>query len=161
MRAGLTQGGIISPVLFRLHVNEMPLSSSHVELALYANDTAVVANVPSASAARQIPGDICDSERWLCEWRMTINVSKSSAMLFAQTGRRIPKPRSVQLFGEPNQWVDDTRYLGVNLDKQFTWSKHRSGKKESDTEAGGAGTSSEQHKTGRKLGKPHGNISKV
>ena len=45
-------------------------------------------------------------------------------MLFAKTDRRIPKPRSFQLFGEPNQLVDDARYLGVTLDKRLTWSKH-------------------------------------
>jgi len=42
MRAGVAQGGILSPVLFSLYV-DMPSSSRHVELALYADDTAVVA----------------------------------------------------------------------------------------------------------------------
>jgi hypothetical protein len=45
-------------------------------------------------------------------------------MLFAKTGRRILKPRPVQLFGEPVEWVDDARELGVTLDRQLTWSKH-------------------------------------
>jgi hypothetical protein len=45
-------------------------------------------------------------------------------MLFAKTGRCIPKPRSVQLFGEPIQWVDGARYLGVALDKRLTWSTY-------------------------------------
>jgi hypothetical protein len=43
MRAGVAKGGIISLLLFRLHVNGMPSPSRHVELALYANDTAVIA----------------------------------------------------------------------------------------------------------------------
>jgi hypothetical protein len=43
MRAGVAQGGIISPVLFSLYVNDMPSPSRHVELALYADDTAVIA----------------------------------------------------------------------------------------------------------------------
>jgi hypothetical protein len=33
-------GGLISPVLFSLYVNDMPVPSRHVELAFYANDTA-------------------------------------------------------------------------------------------------------------------------
>ena len=43
MRAAVAQGGCISPVLFSLYVNEMPSPSHHVELALYADDTAVIA----------------------------------------------------------------------------------------------------------------------
>jgi hypothetical protein len=43
MRAGVSQGGLISPVLFSLYVNEMPSPSHHVELALYADDTAIIA----------------------------------------------------------------------------------------------------------------------
>ena len=32
--------------------------------------------------------------------------------------------RAVELFGEPIQLVDETRYLGVTLDKRLTWSNH-------------------------------------
>ena len=42
-RAGVAQGGLISPVLFSLYVNDMPPPSHHVELALYADDTAIIA----------------------------------------------------------------------------------------------------------------------
>ena len=38
VRAGVAQGGMISPVLFSLYVNDMPPHSHHVELALYADD---------------------------------------------------------------------------------------------------------------------------
>ena len=34
---------MISPVLFSLYVNDMPSSLHHVELALYADNTAIIA----------------------------------------------------------------------------------------------------------------------
>jgi hypothetical protein len=43
MRAGVAQGGLISPVLFSLYVNDMPVPYHHVQLALYADVTAVIA----------------------------------------------------------------------------------------------------------------------
>jgi hypothetical protein len=42
MKAGVAQGGLISPVLFSLYVNDMPQPSHHVELALYANNMAII-----------------------------------------------------------------------------------------------------------------------
>jgi hypothetical protein len=45
-------------------------------------------------------------------------------MLFVKTGRRVSQPRPLRLFGEPFEWVDMARYLGVILDKRLTWSKH-------------------------------------
>jgi hypothetical protein len=56
MRAGVAQGGLIFPVLFSLYINDMPSPSHHVELALYAYDTALHSHVPQANAARQLPG---------------------------------------------------------------------------------------------------------
>jgi hypothetical protein len=60
----------------------------------------------------------------LSEWGIAINVSKSTPIIFARAGRRFIQPRPVTLFGEPNEWVDTTRYLGVTLDTCLTWSPH-------------------------------------
>jgi hypothetical protein len=43
MQAGVAQGGLISPVPFRLYVNDKPTPSHHFELVLYADDTAIIA----------------------------------------------------------------------------------------------------------------------
>ena len=125
MRAGVAQGGLISPVLFSLYVNDMPVPSRHVELALYADDTAIIATSRSpALLVSYLEAYLSDLERWLRVWRIAINVSKSNAMLFAKAGWRFSKPRPVQLLEEPIQWVDRARYLRVILDTRMTWSPH-------------------------------------
>ena len=57
-------------------------------------------------------------------WRIAIKVSKSTAITFAPAGRHFIQSRPVTVFGEPFQWFDTTRYLGVTLDKHLTWSPH-------------------------------------
>jgi hypothetical protein len=42
VQAGMAQGGLLSPVLFSLYFNT-PSLSHHVELAHYADDTAIIA----------------------------------------------------------------------------------------------------------------------
>jgi hypothetical protein len=65
-----------------------------------------------------------DLQWWLSEWRITINVSKSSMMIFEHAVQCFIQSQSVTLFGEPNQWVNTSRYFGVTLDKRLTWSPH-------------------------------------
>ena len=49
---------------------------------------------------------------------------KSTAIIFARAGRRFIQSRTVTILGEPIEWVDTTRYLGVTLDKGLNCSPH-------------------------------------
>jgi hypothetical protein len=66
--------------------------------ATYADDTAVVATSRSPPLLVVYLEDYLGRlERWLRDWRIAINVSKSTALLFVETARRILKPRPVSL----------------------------------------------------------------
>jgi len=106
MKAEMAQVGLISPVLFSLYVIYMP-SPSHHELALYAADTAIIATSRILKLlVSYLETYLKEMQRWLSEWRIAINVSKSTAIIFAPAGRRFIQPRPVSIFGEPIQWVD-------------------------------------------------------
>ena len=71
----MAQGGLISPVLFSLYVNDMPSPSHHVELALYADDTAVIATSRKPTLfVSYLESYLNDLQRWLSEWRIAINI---------------------------------------------------------------------------------------
>jgi hypothetical protein len=91
MRAGVAQGGIISPVLFSLYVNDMPIPSRRVDLFIYVDDTAVIATSRKPELLVScLESYLSDLERWLKEWKIAINFAKSTAML--STHRRIQNP---------------------------------------------------------------------
>jgi len=124
MRAGVAQGGLISPVLFSLYVSNMPSPSHHVKLALYADDTAITATSRKPTLlVSYLEPFLNELQRWLSERRITI-VSKNTALIFMRAGRRFIEPLPVTIFGEPIEWVDRTRYLGVTLDTRVTRSPH-------------------------------------
>jgi hypothetical protein len=94
-------------------------------LALYAIDTAVIATSHKPTLLfSYLDSYLSDLQRWLSEWRIAINVPKSSAIIFARANTHFIQPRPVTLFGKPIKWVDTNRYLGVTLDKRLTWSPH-------------------------------------
>jgi hypothetical protein len=68
MQAGVAQGGIISSVLFILYVNDIPSPSHHVDLALYADDTVIIATSRQpALLVKYLDTYLSDLERWLSE----------------------------------------------------------------------------------------------
>jgi hypothetical protein len=106
MRAGVGQGRIVSHVLSYLYVNDIPTPSRHVELAQYADDTALIATSRGPSLLLgYLEAYLGRLELWLRSWRIAINVSNSTAVLFAKTARSVRQLRPVQFLGEPIQWV--------------------------------------------------------
>ena len=101
----------------------MPIPSHLVELALYVDNTAITATSRKpALLVSYLESYLSNLQRWLKEWRTTINVSKSTAMLFTRSC--IQKCWPLQVFEEPNLWVNAACYLGVILDTWLTWSSH-------------------------------------
>jgi hypothetical protein len=94
---------------------------SYVDLARNADDTAVITTFPQlALLLRYLEPYLSDLQRCLSKWSVAINFSKSSVMLLPMIDGSIPKPRAVQLFADPIQWIDDARYFGVTVDKGLT-----------------------------------------
>jgi len=93
MRAGVTRGGLISPVLYCLYVNNMPQPSHHVKLALYADDTAIIAMSRKPTPLfSYLESYLNDLQRWLNERRIAIYVSKSTVIIFACAGGASSSP---------------------------------------------------------------------
>jgi hypothetical protein len=60
-------------------------------------------------------------ELWLRGWRTAVKVWKSTPVLYVKALRNVKKLKAVQFPGEPIQWVETFRYLGVTLDTQLIW----------------------------------------
>ena len=92
-------GGIDLPCPLHLYVNMHP-PSHHVDLALYADDTTIIATSRKLTLLVTYL-ELCLNElqRWLREWRIANNVSKNTAIIFAPARRRFIQPRPVTLRG--------------------------------------------------------------
>ena len=59
---------------------------------------------------------------WAENWDMRFNTSKGSILRLSRS--RKPHSRMYSLSYEILQLVDDTKYLGVNINKELSWSPH-------------------------------------
>jgi len=103
----------------------MSSPSYHVELSLYADNTAIKATYRNPTLlVSYLESYLNYLERLLIELRIAINISRSTMIIFARAVLDFIEPRPVSLLGLPIQWVHSTHYLGVTLDTRLNWSPH-------------------------------------
>jgi hypothetical protein len=90
MELGVAQVGLVSPLPFSLYANDIPTSYRHVELAQYEDNTVAVSTSCDPwvlfGCVEVYPGR---PEHCLRDWRIAINVSKSSTVVSFKAARRI------------------------------------------------------------------------
>ena len=90
------------------------------QATLYADDTLIIVTSRKPTLLVSYMESYLNLQWWLREWRIAINVSKITAIIFVRDGRCFIQPPPVTRFGEPVLWVDTTRYLGVTLNTWLT-----------------------------------------
>ena len=124
LRQGVPQGGVLSPTLFILFINDIVTElPKGVHAALYADDLVLWCSeeyVTTANYRMQLALDKVTS--WADNWCVTINREKTKATLFSlSTKLQVAK---LTLGDTPLKLEDQQTYLGVTLDKRLTWKQH-------------------------------------
>lgn len=122
--AGVPQGSCLSPTLFNIYTNDLPtLPKSRV--SLFADDTMFYCSNHNARfASFQLQKQINLASDWFKKWRLHINESKTSAILFGRTGTA--KIKNININNVQIPWSRSVKYLGVTIDRNFSFSTHTS-----------------------------------
>jgi len=125
LKAGVRQGGVLSPILFGIYIDVLVKLVNRANIGcktgaictgifLYADDIILLA--PSVQALQSMIS-ICESElNYLC---MAVNAKKSACLRF---GPRYKNGcANVMVSGHVVNWVTSARYLGVYLESSFTF----------------------------------------
>ncbi|GBO99939.1 Probable RNA-directed DNA polymerase from transposon BS [Eumeta japonica] len=117
IRAGVPQGSTLSPLLYSAYVNDIPRPSSGVQLALFADDTALYLRSNCLrNILPRLQRAIDELTQWLRLWRIEVNPEKSASIYFNYNTRRstVPVPidtPSLKILNQSIPWQHNYKYL--------------------------------------------------
>ena len=116
---GVPQGGILSPTLF-LVINDLVAELPRgVKAVLYADDLVLWCKEEHATTATYRMQQALDQlATWAERWCVSINMDKSSAMLFTLSNKQ--KAGNIKLGDTPLTVEEEATYLSVTFDKRMT-----------------------------------------
>ena len=121
MVSGVPQGTVLGPLLFLLHINDLPSVVSS-KVRLFADDCLIYRNIKNKEDQIALQKDLNLLENWGNTWGMRFNAAKCNIMRVSRT--RDPKLFNYSLTGQVLEEVMDAKYLGVTLSNDLEWSKH-------------------------------------
>ena len=124
LRHGVSQGGVLSPTLFIVFMNDLVKQlPTFVKSAMYADDLVMWSTEEYAATAQiRLQTAVNILSNWANEWCVKINRSKTFTTLFTLSTK--VKPVKIMLNHTELQHIDSATYLCVTFDRRQTWKPH-------------------------------------
>jgi len=119
--SGVPQGTVLGPILFLLHINDLPSVVSS-KVRLFADDCLIYKNIKCKEDQIALQKDLNLLEEWGSKWGMRFNATKCNIMRVSRL--RNPLLHDYSLSGQVLKLVTDAKYLGITLSDNLEWTKH-------------------------------------
>ena len=122
---GTPQGSCLGPLLFMIFVNDLHEQLQHCKCILFADDTTIFISHSSLKYMKWcIEEDLQAISDWFRANKLTLNISKSAGIILDLKGKSKVKAIDLQLEGKEIPIVNETKFLGVWIDKKLDWHSH-------------------------------------
>ena len=119
------------PLLFLIHINDVPLSIANGDVLLFADDATVTTSGDSIPyVEHNLNLGTKQFSRWCNKNDMIVSVPKCSSMLIGTAYRQkliqcsSGSPLSIKIGNELIPCVPQTKLLGVHFDQTLSWEGH-------------------------------------
>ena len=121
VKSGVPEGSLLSPLLFALFTNDLPLEIQSSCL-MYADDVKLFRRIETADDGQLLQDDLARLTSWSAKWRLSLNPAKCKS--FTMTLRRAPVRTHYYINDTELEHVPEMRDLGVILDTKLTFAAH-------------------------------------
>ena len=126
---GVPQGSILGPLLFIIYMNDIH-SSNSFQFIIFADDTTLFTTLNSNEHYRihneRLNNELEKISIWLKVNKLSLNVKKTKAMIFHMPQKKVQLPL-LQIAESNIEYVDNSNFLGININKHLNWSSHIDG----------------------------------
>ena len=122
---GVPQGSILGPLLFILYINDLVNTSRLLKFIMFADDTNIFYSHKSLTELIHIVNiELNQVSNWLKANKLSLNVKKTHFILFHFRQRKIDQLPSVLIDNNIIEQVKSTKFLGVVINENLTWTDH-------------------------------------
>ena len=123
LRAGTPQGSCLSPILFCIHVNDIPFHEMvGCQPSQFADDIRLfVKGRKIKDVANAMQGALQKVEMWCRKWRVKLAPSKTNVVVFSKCYKAHDDRPPLFLFTEELSYTDEATFLGVKFNASLTW----------------------------------------
>jgi hypothetical protein len=125
---GIPQGSNLGPLLFLIYINDLPNCLSTSISRMFADDTSIsVASDSITDIELKLNTELESLHKWLNVNRLSLNVTKTEFMIMASRQKLTAHGDlnvALEINNKKIKKVENTKTLGVMIDKNLNWSAH-------------------------------------